>query len=110
MLCAELVDVHWKDQNGKTKRVVANLDDISLTGACVQSEKPVPVGTSVHVSYPKGELPGTVRYCVFREVGYFVGIEFAPECRWSLRQYRPKHLLDPHSLANKAAARESNKE
>jgi hypothetical protein len=105
MLCAELVEVHWKDAHGRTQRVVAGLDDISLTGACIQFEKPVPIGTRMFVRYPKGELAGTVRHCVFRELGYFVGIEFDPAERSALRQYRPKHLVDPRRLVRDAAAR-----
>ena len=30
----------------------------------------------MRISYPKGELLGKVRYCVYREFGYFLGIEF----------------------------------
>jgi hypothetical protein len=105
MLCADLVDLQWKDQAGKKRRTVANLEDISLSGACVQLEKPIPLGTKVRVTYPRGELFGTIRYCVFREIGYFLGVEFEPDCRWSLRQFRPQHLLDPRRLARNAARR-----
>ncbi len=105
MLCADLVDLHWKDQNGKTRRVVANLEDISLSGACIQLEKPIPLGTKVRMTYPKGELFGCVRYCVYREIGYFLGVEFDGTSRWSLRQYRPQHLLDPRRLVRNAPTR-----
>jgi hypothetical protein len=105
MLCADLVDLQWKDPAGKKRRTVANLEDISLSGACVQLEKPIPLGTKVRVTYPKGELFGTIRYCVFREIGYFLGVEFEPDCRWSLRQFRPQHLLDPRRLTRNAARR-----
>ena len=42
MLCADLVDVQWKDKNGRVRRAVANLEDISLSGACVQVDAPIP--------------------------------------------------------------------
>ena len=42
MLCADLVDVQWKDKNGRVCRAVANLEDISLSGACVQVDSPIP--------------------------------------------------------------------
>jgi hypothetical protein len=45
---------------------------------------------------------GKVRYCVFREIGYFLGVEFEPGNRWSLRSYKPQHLLDPRKLVNRA--------
>jgi hypothetical protein len=105
MLCADLVDLHWKDPSGKTRRIVANLEDISLSGACVQTEKPIPLGTRVRMTYPKGELLGSVRYCVYREIGYYLGIEFDPDSQWTQRQYRPQHMLDPRRLVRNATNR-----
>jgi hypothetical protein len=105
MLCADLVDVKWKDQTGRTRRGVANLEDISLSGACLQVDRPVPLETKFCISYPSGELVGKVKYCVFREIGYFLGIEFDPGSRWSQRHYRPQHLLDPRRLVNRVTNR-----
>src|SRR5215472_8411124 len=105
MLCADLVDVQWKDQTGRTRRGVANLEDISLSGACLQVDRPVPLGTPFRITYPNGKLNGIVRYCVFREIGYFLGIEFEAGCRWSQRSYRPQHLLDPRRLVARTLAR-----
>ena len=110
MLCADLVDVRWKDQTGKTRRGVANLEDISLSGACLQVERPVPLGTSFRISYPSGELVGVVKYCVFREIGYFLGVEFEPGSRWSQRDFRPQHLLDPRRLVTRVTNRLKNGE
>jgi PilZ domain len=103
LLCADLVDVQWKDQTGRIRRGVANLEDISLSGACLQVERPVALGTPFRITYPNGILMGKVRYCVFREIGYFLGVEFEPGNRWSQRSYKPQHLLDPRKLANRAA-------
>ncbi|MGD1092071.1 MAG: PilZ domain-containing protein [Bryobacteraceae bacterium] len=105
MLCADLVDVKWKDQTGRTRRGVANLEDISLSGACLQVDRPVALGTNFQISYPSGELVGKVKYCVFREIGYFLGIEFEDGSRWSQRHYRPQHLLDPRRLVNRVTNR-----
>ena len=98
MLCADLVDIEWRDKSGRTKRTVANLEDISLSGACLQLEVAIPPHTALRISYPKGELFGRVRYCVYREIGYFMGVEFDPGCKWSQRNFRPLHLLDPRRL------------
>jgi len=98
ILCADLVDFHWKDANGRKRRGVANLEDISISGACLQVDRPIPLGTPVHVSYPNGELPGIIKYCVFREIGYFLGVEFDTGTRWSQAEFRPRHMLDPRSL------------
>lgn len=105
MLCADLVDVKWKDQTGRTRRGVANLEDISLSGACLQVDRPVALGTALLISYPNGELTGKVKYCVFREIGYFLGVEFEPGSRWSQRHYRPQHLLDPRRLVTRVTNR-----
>ena len=105
LLCADLVDVQWKDQTGRIRRGVANLEDISLSGACLQVERPVPLGTPFRISHTNGNLMGTVKYCVFREIGYFLGVEFEPGNRWSQRSFRPQHLLDPRHLVNRAVNR-----
>jgi len=105
MLCADLVDVRWKDKTGKIRRTVANLEDISLSGACVQVDNPIPLQTTLQISYPKGELQGRVCYCIYREIGYFLGIEFEPGFRWSQRAFRPQHLLDPRRLVSRVANR-----
>jgi len=105
MLCADLVDVRWKGSDGRTCRGVANLEDISLSGACLQVERPVPAGTAFRISYPNGELTGRVKYCVFRDIGYFLGIEFEPGSRWSERHYKPQHMLDPRKLVGKNGGR-----
>jgi hypothetical protein len=50
-------------------------------------------------------LVGKVKYCVFREIGYFLGIEFEAGSRWSRNDFRPQHLLDPRHLINRATER-----
>jgi hypothetical protein len=110
MLCADLVDIHWKDPNGRSRRGVANLEDISLSGACLQVDRPVILGSVIHISYPGGELNGIVKYCVFREIGYFLGVEFDAGSRWSQRDYRPQHLLDPRRLVARTLSRLRNEQ
>jgi hypothetical protein len=105
MLCADIVDIRWKDREGHVRRTVANLEDISLSGACVQVDSPIPLETSLRIMYPKGELQGRVCYCVYREIGYFLGIEFDPGFRWSQRMFKPQHLLDPRRLVARVTNR-----
>ena len=109
MLCADMVDVQWKDKSGRIRKGVANLEDISLSGACLQLEQPIPLQTDLTISYPNGELVGKVRYCVYREIGYFLGVEFDPSHRWSARHYKPQHLLDPRRLVLRSVHRAVNK-
>jgi hypothetical protein len=105
MLCADLVDVRWRERSGRNRRVVANLEDISLSGVCLQLEKPIPMGAFVRISYPKGEFSGVVRYCMYKEIGYFAGIQFEVGCRWSKTSFKPLHLLDPRTLVKKVPHR-----
>src|ERR1700689_1917333 len=98
MLCADLVDIRWRDQSGRLRRGVANLEDISISGACLQMDRPVALGTIFQISYPNGELKGKVKYCVFRDIGYFLGVEFDTNSLWTERRFKPQHLLDPRRL------------
>jgi len=98
MLCADLVKVEWRDKTGDAYSVVANLEDISMSGACLQIEEDVPLQTVVSIVHAHGTLQGRVRYCVFKEIGYFLGVEFDPGHRWNARDFKPMHLLDPRRL------------
>jgi hypothetical protein len=101
LLCADLINVWWNDESGATCQAVANLEDISNSGVCLQVDGPVPYDTLVHIAHPKLEFEGRVRYCVYRDIGYFVGVRFEPGFRWSQHRFKPKHLLDPRTLMNR---------
>lgn len=103
MLCADLVDVRWKEKSGRAKRTVANLEDISLSGVCLQVDNQIPLGVPVRISYPQGEFSGVVRYCQFREIGYYVGVQFEDGVKWSEKSFKPLHLLDPRTLVRRPA-------
>jgi hypothetical protein len=105
MLCADLVEVEWSEEGRPWRRRIGNLEDISLSGACLQFDVPVPLGTPVKIYCSNRLLSGEVRYCVFREVGYFIGVEFDEGCQWSRRIFRPRHMLDPRKLIARAASR-----
>ena len=107
MLCADLVKVRWKDESGKGHRCTAILEDISVHGACLQFDEPIAVDTVLKIRHPRGEMHGTVKYCVFREIGYFVGLQFAEDSVWSKQSFQPQHLLDLHRLLSKAIKRAS---
>lgn len=102
LLCAELVQVTFRSESGRECRRVANLEDICATGLCLQSEARIPDGTSITVRYQDGELLGTVRYCIFREIGFLIGVQFDPGVQWSATNYLPEHLLDPLQLCEDA--------
>jgi hypothetical protein len=94
MLCADMIEVDWTDLAGNSARSLALLEDISPSGACLQLETALPVAAQVRWDSPKQSFQGNVKYCVYREIGYFVGVQFEQTCKWSKRTYKPQHLLD----------------
>ena len=104
-MCADLVEVRWKDPGGKARRAVANLEDISFSGVCLQLDDPVHLDTVIRICHPKGEFRGRVRYCLYREIGYFLGVEFLPGYEWSPEAYQPEYLLDLRKLVQQSAKR-----
>lgn len=103
-LCADLVTVEWLADVGsgvESRTVEALLEDISALGACVQVEERIPPGSAISISAISGKHPrfaGHVSYCVYRDYGYFAGIRFADETRWSSRVFEPQHLTDLTAL------------
>ena len=102
MMCADMLDICWKNGSGRKQQAVGLLEDISPSGACLQMESPLPLGTQVGWKCGKQEFSGHVRYCAYREIGYFVGVEFDFRSRWSKKSFHPQHLLDLQSLAQSA--------
>jgi len=98
MLCADMVEVRWRDRSGSPRKTTAILEDIASSGACLQVEAPIPLGVEIYWDQPKQKFQGYVRYCVYREIGYFVGVEFDASFKWSKRAFKPQHLLDLQTL------------
>jgi hypothetical protein len=116
-LCADMVKVEWKVDAGPgalpgagdeiLRTVEAVLEDISALGACVQVEEAIPPETAVSISFGAGKyaehsgnvrLSGSVSYCVYRDYGYFAGIQFSNETRWSSGIFEPQHLTNLEAL------------
>lgn len=101
MLCADMVEVQWRDQAGRKWQGTGLLEDISPAGACLQVEAAIPLGAEIRWESCRKRFEGVVRYCVYREIGYFVGVEFHLGSRWSKKEYRPQHLLDLRHLVER---------
>jgi hypothetical protein len=94
-MCADMLEVRWTDRTtGKARHATALLEDISASGACLQLETAVPVGAEMRWECPNHRFVGHVRYCTYREIGYFAGVEFEAGAKWSKQDYTPRHLLD----------------
>jgi len=111
-LCADVVKVEWLAHGGpeadvaSLRTVEAVLEDISALGACVQVDDAIPHGAAISITVITGsedakrqlQLSGHVSYCVFRDYGYFVGIRFSDETRWSSGVFTPRHLTNLEGL------------
>ncbi len=100
LLCAELMEVIWRDQSGRRRRSVANLQDISVSGISLQLDIPVCPGTEVELAHGEISLAGVVRHCRYLEGGYMLGVQLDERYQWSTKVFRPSHLLDPRTFAS----------
>lgn len=100
-LCSDLITAQIENQRRKLTVV---LEDISSSGACFEVDRAVPVDATLLLRCGGCCLRGKVRYCVSRETGYQVGVEFAGG-NWSKYTYEPEHLLDslPVRVGDQAA-------
>src|SRR5579872_3847882 len=85
LLCADLVEIEWRDREGRTCRTTAILEDISRSGACLQTDVPLPAETLIRVRHGKKTLEGNVSYCAYHDIGYFAGLSFTAQQKWSRR-------------------------
>ncbi len=93
-MCSELVRVISLSPEQPQSETVANLEDISPSGACLQLEEAIHVGTDIEILCSTCRLKGKVRYCRFVEIGYDVGVEFQPRKAWDPGRFLPEHMLD----------------
>ena len=92
-LCSHLVTLVF----GGHSQVV-NLEEICRTGACLDSEKPVPAGVRVEMRTQGVRFHGTITDVEKHDLGWRIDLEFSPLTPWSLEHFRPQHLLDPSVL------------
>jgi hypothetical protein len=97
-LCSDLVSLRWCDISGGDHLETVVLDNISASGACVQAEVSVSESTRVSLVCGKVAFHGYVRSCYWRDDGYFVGIAFDTDSKWSAAKFKPEHLLDPRKV------------
>ncbi len=105
LLCADLIELIWDDATGQERRRIANLEDISRSGMSLQLEVPIHVGTSIRVRSGEQEFVGIVRYALYRDHAYFLGIELNQNSQWSARMFVPQHLLDPREAVRRPLSR-----
>ena len=97
-LCSELVTVHWVNEFGHKREVVANLEEIWSSGARLQLPGPVRRDTELRIACRKVKFLGRVSTCSADFIGFFVDVQFEDGCEWSRELYEPDHFFDPRSL------------
>ena len=96
-MCSALVTLHWQSGRERRKATVL-LENISAFGACLQTEFGLPSGARVRLACGRQSFSGVVRYCLLTVGGWFIGVEFDADSRWSKAKYLPEHLLDPRKV------------
>lgn len=97
-LCSDLVTLRWSDEARRRREATVVLENISTSGACVQAEVPVAESAEVTLLCGTAEFHGYVRSCYLRDNGYFIGIAFDADSKWSKSKFQPEHLLDPRTV------------
>ena len=97
-LCSDLVTLRWFDDERRRREETVVLENISASGACVQAEVPVMESAGVTLLCGSAEFHGYVRSCYLRDEGYFVGIAFDADSKWSKTKFQPEHLVDPRTV------------
>lgn len=99
LLCSDLLTMQVPS-GARRREVLAILEDLSASGACVQVDEPLPEGEEVTlVTADNHRIPAEVRHChLAGPLGYFVGVRFTGGWKWSQELYRPPHILDLEEL------------
>ena len=105
--CSDKVNVEWADRSGRVRRALANLEDISKSGARLVLACPIPPKSPIVIANAKRDAIGTVRYCTARPFGYVLGLKFDPGSSWTSATDRHEragprrfgaHAIDPLSV------------
>jgi hypothetical protein len=72
---------------------IANLEDISRSGASVQLDEAVRLGADIEIVCSTCRFKGKVRNCRFAGNLYDVGVAFDDPGAWDASRYEPAHLL-----------------
>ena len=92
-LCSELAQVRVSRGRSTRWTTVANLEDISPSGACLQLEQAIREGEAVDIVCRKCRLRGIVKYCRWNATGYQAGIRFHHSKSWNLNRFEPSYFL-----------------
>jgi hypothetical protein len=93
LMCSQLVDV-TRTEGGSSHKETCNLEDLSPSGCRLQMEHGLPDGAAVTIHCGELDYPGKIRYSVWTEIGFDVGVQFEHSGLWDRNVFEPEHLLD----------------
>src|SRR4051812_28793198 len=79
------VEISYKEPDGRSVIITGLVEDVSASGACIQTDREVPVAMEVTLSNSKrtGQVSAVVRNIRHAGTGgYFVGLEFSGDFKW----------------------------
>ena len=92
-MCSELVNILIRHEDQTVREAIANLEDISPSGAWVQLDEAVRLGADIEIVCATCRFKGKVRNCRFAGSLYDVGVAFDDPGAWDASRYEPAHLL-----------------
>jgi len=96
MLCSEILNLHVQPRVGRERELKANLEEIWPAGALLRTDERIQAFASLWFVGGSCKFQGKMFVRTFTEgLGYFVEMRFHPDCKWSERKYRPRHLFNP---------------
>jgi hypothetical protein len=92
-----MIEVHWRDPERKPLHAKAFLVNVSVSGARLHMESPVPPNVEIHWYRARLQQSfwGRVCYCVPGKNGYSVGVELDPACKESENRIMRHENLSP---------------
>ena len=87
------MDILIRHEDQTVLEAIANLEDISRSGASVQLDEAVRLGADIEIVCSTCRFKGKVRNCRFAGNLYDVGVAFDDPGAWDASRYEPAHLL-----------------
>lgn len=109
--CSHLVAVRLPGPERQLREIVANIEEISSTGMCLNLEEPLDRGLSLRIEASNRgrahSFSATVVDCQEEPpMGYYAQLEFDSGCRWSPLAFEPEHLVRIDQAGTRRSAAE----
>jgi hypothetical protein len=69
-----MAEITWEDADGTSFRVPATLEDTSMSGACVRTQRPLAVGSRITVRWHREQFSAVTRNCRSEGRDFLLGV------------------------------------